>query len=114
MRHTIVGIFETPLRANETLHLLERAGFAAERIPRPAKQRVRAETRSFARRLADAVSRKLHAFMDVDLDLSPFATALAQGRFVIKVYVSGDPEADAARRILEASGAREIDSLADE
>ena len=36
MQQTIVGIFETPLGANETLHVLEGAGFVAERIPRNA------------------------------------------------------------------------------
>jgi hypothetical protein len=45
--------------------------------------------------------------------LSPFARALVQGRFVVKVYASHNSEAVAARRILEAAGAKEIDSLAD-
>jgi hypothetical protein len=114
MKQTIVGIFETPLGANETLHVLESAGFVAERIPRLVRQQVADHLRSLPRRLADAIGRKIQAFMDADMYLSPFASALAQGRFVVKVYASHDSEAVAARRILEAAGARGVDSLIQE
>jgi hypothetical protein len=114
MKQTIVGIFETPLGANETLHVLESAGFVAERIPRLARQQVGDDQRPLPSRVADAIGRRIQAFMDADTYLSPFASALARGRFVVKIHASHAAEAVAARKILEAAGAREIDSLTEE
>ena len=114
MKQTIVGIFETPLGANETVHVLKSAGFVTERIPRQARQRASDDLRPLPRRVVDAIVCRIQAFMDADMYLSPFASALAQGRFVVKVYASHDPEAVAARKILEAAGAKEIDSLSEE
>jgi hypothetical protein len=71
------------------------------------------DLRPLPRRVVDAIVRRIQAFMDADMYLSPFARALVQGRFVVKVYASHNSEAVAARRILEAAGAKEIDSLAD-
>lgn len=114
MKQTVVGIFETPLGANETVHVLKSAGFVTERIPRQGGQRAPDESHSLPSRVVGAIARKFQAFMDADMYLSPFARALAQGRFVVKVYTSHDSEAVAARRILEAAGAREVDSLTEE
>jgi hypothetical protein len=33
MKYTVVGVFESPLRANELVHVLLKAGFVAERRP---------------------------------------------------------------------------------
>jgi hypothetical protein len=52
--------------------------------------------------------------MDADMYLQPYASALAKGRFVVKVYTTDESEAIAAQRILEAAGGKEIDFLADE
>jgi hypothetical protein len=114
MKQTIVGIFETPLGANETLHVLDSAGFVAERIPRLARQPAGDDLRPLPSRIADSIVRRIQAFMDADMYLSPFASALAQGRFVVKIYASHAAEAVAARKILEAAGAREIASLTEE
>lgn len=114
MKQTIVGIFETPLGANETVHVLKSAGFVTERIPRQAGQRATDEPHSLPSRVVGAIARKFQAFMDADMYLSPFASALAQGRFVVKVHASHASEAFAARKILEAAGAKEIDSLTEE
>jgi hypothetical protein len=114
MKQPIVGIFETPLGANETLHVLECAGFVAERIPCLVRQPTGDGLRPLPSRVADAIVRKIQAFVDADMYLSPFASALAQGRFVVKIYASHAAEAMAARKILQAAGAREIDSLTEE
>jgi predicted glycoside hydrolase/deacetylase ChbG (UPF0249 family) len=114
MKQTIVGIFETPLSANETVHVLKSAGFVAERIPRQARQRATDELRPLPSRVIGAITRKIRAFMDADMYLSPFASALAQGRFVVKVHAAHVAEAVAARRILEVAGAKEIDALTDD
>ncbi len=114
MKQTIIGIFETPLGANETVHVLKSAGFASERIPRQAGRQAADELRPLPGRLARAIGRWIQAFVDADMYLSPFASALAQGRFVVRVYASHACEAVAARKILEAAGAREIESLPEE
>ncbi len=113
MKQTVVGVFESALRANDVLHVLVAARFDAERLPRIP------EAPSPARRPAgirfwDTLVRRFRDFMDADMYLQPYASALAKGRFVVKVHALDDSEASAAQRILEAAGGREIDLLADE
>jgi hypothetical protein len=49
--------------------------------------------------------------MDSRKTLQPYARALAQGRFVVKVYTDQETEAIAACRILETAGGKVIDVL---
>ncbi len=113
MKQTVVGIFDSALRANEALRVLVKARFDAERLPRipdfPSPIRRPAQMR-----LWDTLVRRVRDFMDADMYLQPYASAMAKGRFVVKVYALDDSEASAAQRILEAAGGREIDLLADE
>jgi hypothetical protein len=113
MKQTVVAVFDSPLRANEAVHVLVKARFDAERLPRiaPAPS---PSSRPAHVPLWDALVRRFHDFMDADMYLQPYASALAQGRFVVKVHALDDSEASAAQRILEAGGGREIDLLADE
>ena len=109
---TVVATFESPLKANEALHILLQARFAAERLPRISRGPSRAPSSPFLR-LLDTIARKFRDFMDADLHLQPYAHALANGRFVVKVHAVHDPEIVAARKILEVAGGKEIDVLAD-
>jgi hypothetical protein len=111
MKQTVVGVFESPLVANEAVHVLRQARFEAERIPRIMQA---APARPLPRRLLDAMAQGLRDFMEADRTLRPYARALAKGRFVVRVHADHSLEAVAARRILETAGGKEIDVLADE
>ena len=113
MKQTVVACFESPLKANETVHLLLQARFDAERLPRISHE-PRPGRRSGLSHFMDGIVRRFRDFMDADMYLQPYARALARGCFVVKVHAADDPEAAAAKRILEAAGGREIDVLADE
>jgi hypothetical protein len=113
MKQTVVGVFDSALRANEAVHVLVKARFDAERLPRMA-QAVSPPGRGAKKRPWDALVRRFRDFMDADMYLPHYAGALAQGRFVVKVRAGDDAEALAAQRILLAAGGREIDLLADE
>ena len=113
MKQTVLGVFESPLRANEVVHILIRARFEAERLPRIAEA-ASSRPHSASLRLLKTLARKFRDFMDADMYLQPYASALAKGRFVVKVYTTDESEAIAAQRILEAAGGKEIDFLADE
>lgn len=113
MKQTVVAVFESSLKADDAVHVLRGARFVAERLPRIARQddQVRQAATSAVWR---AMTRRFREFMDADMYLQPYATALAQGRFVVKVYVDDLAEATAAQRILETFGGTQIDFLADE
>ena len=113
MKQTVVGVFDSALRANEVVHVLVAARFEAERLPRVG-QGSPPTTRSAMARLLDAAARRFRDFMDADMDLQPDARALAKRCFVVKVHAVDDSEALCARRILEAAGGKQIDVLADE
>jgi hypothetical protein len=113
VKQTVIAVFESPGMANEALHVLLRARFDAERLPRIERER-RAKPSSVFVRLADSVRRRFEDFMDADMHLSPYASALAKGRFVVKVYASDDEVARGAARILVEAGGKEVDYLADE
>ncbi len=113
MKQTVVAVFETPLLANDALHVLIEARFDAERLPRIQRERLPVRSSPFGR-IRLAIRQRLEDFMDADMYLQPYARALAIGRFVVKVYVSDDAEAIGAKRILEVAGGSEIDCLADE
>jgi hypothetical protein len=113
MKQTVVGVFDSALRANEAVHVLVKSRFDAERLPRIAEV-PSPSSRPANVRLWGSLVRRFRDFMDADMYLQPYASALAQGRFVVKVHALDDAEADAARRILEAGGGHEIDLLADE
>ena len=113
MKQTVVGIFDSALRANEAVHVLVKARFDAERLPR-ISEAVSPLRRPGKMRPWDRLVRRFRDFMDADMYLQPYARALAEGRFVVKVYALDDSEASAAQRILEAGGGHEIDLLADE
>lgn len=109
---TVIAIFDSPLKANEAVHVLLQARFAAERLPRISREPAR-EPRSRILRLLVAIARKSRDFMDADMHLQPYARALTKGCFVVKVHAIHEPEIVAAKRILEVAGGREIDVLAD-
>lgn len=112
MMRTVVAVFESPLKANEAVHILLQARFAAERLPRISREPAR--TRSSAvPHLLHTIAGKFRDFMNADMHLQPYARALAKGRFVVKVHAVHEPEVVAARRILEVAGGKEIDVLAD-
>ena len=113
MKQTVVAVFDSPLKANEVVHVLSGARFVAERLPRIAGEAEQARQAGVAA-VWDAMARCFRDFMDADMYLQPYATALAQGRFVVKVYVDDVAEASAAQRILETAGGKEVDFLADE
>ena len=113
MRQTVVAVFESPLLANDAVHVLEKARFDVERLPRVSLTTADSDG-SLLGRLWSTIRRKLEALMDSDMYLQPYAQALARGSFVVKVYVDDDSEAFAVRQIVAAAGGREIDSLADE
>ncbi len=109
----VVAVFESPLKANEAVHILLQARFTAERLPRISREPARTSpSRIF--RLLDKIARKFRDFMDADIYLQPYARALAKGRFVVKVHAAHAPEVVAAMRILEVAGGKEIDTLADD
>jgi hypothetical protein len=112
MMRTVVATFESPLKANEAVHVLLQGRFAAERLPRIWRGPSRTSSSSFLR-LLDTIARKFRDFMDADMYLQPYARALAKGRFVVKVHAVHDPEIAAARKILEVAGGKEIEVLAD-
>ncbi len=113
MKQTVVGVFDSPLGANEVVHVLVSARFVAERLPR-ISQGAAPRRHGAAPKLFETIARKFRDFMDADMYLQPYAHALAKGRFVVKVYAADASEAVAARRILEAAGGKDIDLLADE
>lgn len=113
MKQTVVAVFETPLQANEALHILNQSRFDAERLPRIEAERAPSPDTAVGR-LWLAVRRRFEVFMDADMYLQPYASALSRGRFVVKVYVFDDEEALGAKRVLELGGGKEIDFLADE
>ncbi len=108
---TVVAIFESPLKANEAVHILLQARFSAERLPRISRDSAQARS-SLVRRMLGTIAGRVHRFIDVDTSLQPYASALASGRFVVKVRAVQDPEVVAAKRILELAGSKEIDVLA--
>lgn len=108
MKQTVVGVFDSALRADETLHVLVAARFDAERLPRIEA------ARTAPLRLLERIARRFRDFMDANMYLPHYAGALAQGRFVVKVRAGDEAEALAAQRILLAAGGSEIDLLADE
>ena len=105
MKQTIAAIFASPMRANEAVHVLLKAGFAAERRPSIAGDAERTSTL----RLRDAIGHRLHELLGADATLSPYTQALAAGHFVVKVQATHDAEAAAARRILEIAGDSDVD-----
>lgn len=113
MKETVVACFESPLMANEAVRILQQARFDAERLPRISRESPPRRS-SVVSRFLEAVVRKLRDFMDADMYLQPYASALARGQFVVKVYAAHDLEVAAARRILEIAGGAQIDVLADE
>lgn len=113
MKQTVVGVFESPLSANETLHVLLTARFVAERLPPIGAPGATQRQGSMPRRLLDALARKCRIFMAADMYLQPYASALARGRFVLKVHAADPSETVAARRILEAAGGKEVEVLED-
>ena len=110
MKQTVIGVFGSPLRANEVVHILVRARFEAERLPRIAEA-APAHPHPAPRRLLESLARRFRDIMDADRILQPYASALAKGRFIVKVHAADNAEAIAAQRILEAAGGREIDLL---
>jgi hypothetical protein len=113
MKQTVVAVFESPLQANETVHVLVQARFVAERLPHISRERAQSR-RSAALAAWQALRCGIHDFLDADSDLPPYAQALASGRFIVKVHVEDDAEALAARRILETAGGQELDALDEE
>ena len=113
MKQTVVAVFETPLLANEALHILVQSRFDAERLPRIQGEHAPSRNTAVGR-LWLAVRCRFEDFMDADMYLTPYASALLKGRFIVKVYVSDEAEALTARGILELGGGKEIDFLADE
>ena len=113
MKQTVVSVFESPLKANEAVHVLVQARFIADRLPRIARDATPpANSRSghaWAR-----IRQRWRDFIDADMYLQPYAQALAKGHFVVKVYVYDAAEAAAAKAILEAAGGTGIDFVADE
>ena len=116
MRQTVVGVFTQAISAEATLRRLEMRGFRAECIcgpamepPVPADAAPLASSassaskapREFKSRLAEAVR-----------SLSPWSRAPRQGEVFVKVHAGSALEAQAARDILDASGARQSDRLA--
>ena len=93
MKQTVVGIFDSALRANEALRVLVKARFDAERLPRipdfPSPIRRPAQMR-----LWDTLVRRVRDFMDADMYLQPYASAMAKGRFVVKVYALDESARD--------------------
>ena len=113
MKQTVVGVFDSPIGANEVVHVLVSARFVAERLPR-VSQGTPARRHGAALRLFETIARRFRDFMDAGMHLQPYAHALAKGRFIVKVHAADASEALAARRILEAAGGKDIDLLADE
>ena len=95
MRQTVVGVFTQRISAEATLRRLEMRGFRAECIGGPAMA-----PREFKSRLAEAVR-----------SLSPWSHAPRQGEVFVKVHAGSALEAQAARDILDASGALPPDGL---
>ena len=106
MRQTVVGVFTQQASAEATLQRLELRGFRAECVgaasgdaPRPSGPR--GAWRDLKARLpwlADALP-------------SPWSQAPRQGEVFVKVEAGSALEAQAAREILRAAGARESGCL---
>lgn len=104
MRQTIVGVFTQQVCAEATLRRLELRGFRAERVGAPAMETKGAPQapRAWGR------LKGRWSWLDEAIRLSwPRSRALRQGELLVRVHVGSALEAQAAREILRASGARE-------
>ena len=117
MRQIVVGVFTQRVSAEATLRHLEMRGFHAECIGGPAME---PPVRAGAVPLASATSGARHRFKARlsglaetarSLSLSPWSHTPRHGEVFVKVHAGSALEAQAARDILDASGARQSDGL---
>ena len=107
MRQTVVGVFTQRISAEETLRRLEMRGFHAECVGGPPATPVPAGVEP----PASAASRasRLSGLAKAARSLLPWSHAPRPGEVFVKVHAASALEAQAARHILLASGARQPD-----
>lgn len=115
MRQTVVGVFMQKSSAEATLRRLEMRGFQAECIDGPTMEPL---AQADAALLAPGKSKARHRFKsrpsgltEALRSLSPWSHTPRHGEVFVKVHAGSALEAQAARDILDASGARQSDGL---
>ena len=110
MRQTVVGIFTHRISAEVTLRRLEMRGFRAECIGAPPTAAVD-EPPPDAGQPARGLDVPLRRLARMAASLSSWLLAPRPGEVLVKVHAGSVLEAQAARDILRACGARESGGL---
>jgi hypothetical protein len=115
MRQTVVGVFTHRVSADVTLRRLEMRGFDVECVSGPSMESpVRCDDVERSSGVSGAwrgTKARCLSLARAAMSLSSFSQAPRQGEVHVKVHANSVLEAQAAREILHASGARQSGCL---
>jgi len=112
MHRTVVGVFAQRISAEATLRRLEMRGFRAECVDGPAMEPPVAADAAPLASSASKVPREFKSRLAWAVrSLSPWSHSPRHGEVFVKVHAGSPLEAQAARDILAAAGARLSDRL---